>query len=106
MIVLWLEIHYFSLRCFLLFNLITSAGTQYNVSVFKPTIHDLHNSNNWNTKFFYHARRTFDLKEDKLELEHHNKNLMMMRDLGFVHEDICRNLEIIPGFHLHITEIN
>ena len=59
-----------------------------------------------NFSIMFLARRTFDLKEDKLELEHHNKNLMMKRDLGFVHEDICRNLEIIPGFHLHITEIN
>ena len=36
----------------------------------------------------------------KLELENHNQNLMTKRDLGFDHEDICRKLEIIPGFHL------
>ena len=31
---------------------------------------------------------------------------MTKRDLGFDDEDICRKLEIIPGFHLYITEIN
>ena len=31
---------------------------------------------------------------------------MMKRDLKFVHEDICRNLEKKLGFHLYITEIN
>ena len=59
-----------------------------------------------NFSIMFLARRTFDIKEDKLELEYHNENLMMKRDLGFVYEDICRNLEIIPGFHLYITEIN
>ena len=36
------------------------------------------------------ALRKFDLKED----------------LGFNHEGIYKKLEIIPGFHLYITEIN
>ena len=31
---------------------------------------------------------------------------MTMRDLGFAHEDIFRELEIIPGFHFYITEVN
>ena len=31
---------------------------------------------------------------------------MTKRDLGFDDEDICRKLEIIPGLHLYITEIN
>ena len=31
---------------------------------------------------------------------------MMKRDLAFDHEDIYRKLEIIPGFHLCISEIN
>ena len=48
----------------------------------------------------------FALKEDKLELECHNYNLMRKRDLGFDHEDICRKLQIIPGFHFYITAIN
>ena len=31
---------------------------------------------------------------------------MTKRDLGFNGEGICRKIEIIPGFHLYITEIN
>ena len=31
--------------------------------------------------------------------------LMIKSDVGFDHEDICRILEIIPRFHLYITEI-
>ena len=31
---------------------------------------------------------------------------MTKRDLGFDHEDICVKLEIMPGFHFYITEIN
>ena len=31
---------------------------------------------------------------------------MTKRDLGFDHEDICGKLEIMPGFHFYITEIN
>ena len=31
---------------------------------------------------------------------------MTKRDLGFDHEDICRKLEIIPGFHFYISGIN
>ena len=27
-------------------------------------------------------------------------------DLGLDHEDICGKLEIIPGFHFYISEIN
>ena len=45
------------------------------------------------------ALRKFALKEDELELEYHNLNLMMNRDLGFHHEDICRTLEKIPLFY-------
>ena len=31
---------------------------------------------------------------------------MTKRDLGFDHEDICRELQIKAGFHFYITEIN
>ena len=31
---------------------------------------------------------------------------MTKRDFGFDHEDICRKLETIRGFHFNITEIN
>ena len=31
---------------------------------------------------------------------------MTKRDFGFDHEDICRKLETICGFHFNITEIN
>ena len=31
---------------------------------------------------------------------------MTKRDLGFDHEDIGRKPEMIPGFHLYITDIN
>ena len=31
---------------------------------------------------------------------------MTKTNVGFDHEDICRKLEIIPRFHLYITEIN
>ena len=31
---------------------------------------------------------------------------MTKRDLGFNGEGICRKIEIMPGFHLYITEIN
>ena len=48
----------------------------------------------------------FALKEDKLELECHNYYLMRKRDLGFDHEDICRKLQIIPGFHFYFTAID
>ena len=34
-----------------------------------------------NFSIMFLARRTFDLKEDKLELEYHSENLMMKRDL-------------------------
>ena len=44
MIVLWLEIHGVFLRFFLLFDLVTSAVTTYNVGFFKPTGYDLSNS--------------------------------------------------------------
>ena len=93
---------------FLLFNSITSALTAYYVGVFKPTVHDHSNSSDWNTKFsnMFIAPRKYDLKKDKLELEYLNWNLMTKRDLGFDLEDICRKLEIIPGFHFYITEIN
>ena len=37
MIVLWLEIHGVFLRFFLLFNLVASAVTAYNVDFFKKT---------------------------------------------------------------------
>ena len=37
MIVLWLEIHDVFLRVFLLFNLVTSAVTTYNVGVFNKS---------------------------------------------------------------------
>ena len=30
----------------------------------------------------------------------------MKTDLGFDNGDICKNLEIIPGFHPRMTEIN
>ena len=50
--------------------------------------------------------RKFDLNEDKPEQECDDENLITKRDLGFDHEDIGRKLEIIPGFHLYITEIN
>ena len=52
------------------------------------------------------ALQRFNLKEDKLELEYHIEHLMMKRDLGFNHDDICRKSEIISGFHLYITKIN
>ena len=31
---------------------------------------------------------------------------MTRRDFGFDHEDICKKLETIRGFHFNITEIN
>ena len=31
---------------------------------------------------------------------------MRKRDLGFDHEDICRKLQIIPGFHFYFTAID
>ena len=31
---------------------------------------------------------------------------MTKKDLGFNHEDICKKLEIIAGFHFYITAIN
>ena len=43
MIVLWLEIHGVFLRFFLLFDLVTSAVTTYNLGFFKPTGYDLSN---------------------------------------------------------------
>ena len=41
-----------------------------------------------------------------LATEIQNLMMMMKRDLGFNHDDICRKREIIPGFHLYITKIN
>ena len=43
--------------------------------------------------------RKFDVKDDRPELEYHNKNLMTNRDLGFNHEEICGKLEKISGFY-------
>ena len=31
---------------------------------------------------------------------------MTKRELGFDHEDMSGNLEIIPGFHFYITAVN
>ena len=33
-------------------------------------------------------------------------NLMTKSNVGFDHKEICRIFEIIPRFHLYITEIN
>ena len=41
--------------------------------------------------------RNFDSKEDKIEVEYHNYNLMTKRDFELDYEDICTKLEIIPG---------
>ena len=38
------------------------------------------------------ALREFDLKENELELECRNLNLITKRNLKFNHEDVCKNL--------------
>ena len=45
--------------------------TAYNVTVFKPTVHDLGTEK----RNMFLAPRKFDLKEDKLELGYHELKL-------------------------------
>ena len=52
------------------------------------------------------ALQKFALKEDRLDLECHDYNLMTKRDLGFDYKDICGKFEIMPGFHFYITATN
>lgn len=40
------------------------------------------------------ALREFDLKENELELEYRNLNLITKRDWKFNHEDVCKNLRL------------
>ena len=49
----------------------------------------------WSDMFL--TLRNFDSKEDKIEVEYHNYNLMTKRDFELDYEDICTKLEIIPG---------
>ena len=49
--------------------------------------------------------RTFDLNENKLEIDYHISNLMMKRDFGWDNEDLYWTLQIeIPGIVLYIRE--
>ena len=47
------------------------------------------------------ALQKFALKEDRLDLECHDYNLMTKRD--FDYKDICGKFETMPGFHFYIT---
>ena len=52
------------------------------------------------------ALQKFALKEDRLDVECHDYNLMTKRDLGFDYKDICGKFETMPGFHFYITATN
>ena len=93
---------------FLLFKSVTSAVTVDNVGVLKQLFMILATLDTKirNLSNMFLALQKFDLLEDKLELDYHSENLMTKRGVGFNREGICIKLEIVPGFHLYITEIN